>query len=499
MKVGRSSGILMHPSSLPGGKGIGTIGAPSREFIDFLSEAGQSFWQVLPLGPTGYGDSPYQCFSSLAGNPYLIDLIDLQSRGWLDMNSVQDLPGTSERVEFGSLIPWKMHCLRQAWEGFRRMSGPDEKQSFERFRRSEMDWLDDYTLFMSLKSRFELRPWYDWPDGYRLREPGAILSARLSEQDEMSFHAFLQFAFFLQWESIRQYAREKGVRLIGDIPLYVARDSADAWANPEVFLFDASMMPTEVAGVPPDYFSATGQLWGNPVFNWPYLEHTGFAWWVKRIRHNLKLADLIRIDHFRGLDEYWAVPYGEPTAVNGQWKPAAGRAMLEAVRAELGEVPLIAEDLGDISPEVYARRDDFGLPGMVVMQFAFDGNRSNVHIPYMHRPNSIVYTGTHDNDTLKGWLYGRSLDTHKHLRDYFGAGSDVLLEPILRATLASTAQLCIIPMQDWLGLDNVARMNTPGTLDGNWNWRCRPGVLDESLAERIRRLTEVYGRHRPIG
>jgi 4-alpha-glucanotransferase len=420
--------------------------------------------------------------------------MDLQTRGWLDLSSVKDLSGDPERVEFGSLIPWKMQCLRQAWDGFRRKASREEHQSFERFRRSEMDWLDDYTLFMSLKARFNLQPWYEWPEEFRLREPGAILNARLSEQEEMIFQSFLQYIFFDQWGRTREYAHSKGIRLIGDIPLYVSRDSVDAWASPEVFLFDEQMMPTEVAGVPPDYFSETGQLWGNPVYNWEYLEKNRFSWWVERIRNNLKLADLIRIDHFRGLDEYWAVPYGEATAVKGQWKPAAGRAMLEAVRAELGEVPLIAEDLGDISPEVYALRDDFGLPGMVVMQFAFDGNRANVHIPYLHRPNSIVYTGTHDNDTLKGWLEGMSGDTARHLKEYFAVEANSLMDHLLRAALASTSQLCIVPMQDWLGLDNAARMNTPGTLGGNWSWRCLPEVLDASLAERIRRLTEVYGR-----
>ncbi|HRY98204.1 MAG TPA: 4-alpha-glucanotransferase [Bacteroidales bacterium] len=492
--TGRSAGILMHPSSLPGNEGIGTLGEPSRNFLRFLKESGQRFWQVLPLGPTGYGDSPYQCFSSAAGNPYLIDLSELASAGWLDPALLHGAPGEGHKVDFGQLIPWKMERLRKAWAGFKASAGATDREALESFIYTESSWLHDFSLFMALKLKFDQRPWYEWPEQLRLRDPEALRSAQASLQEEVDFHAFLQYVFFRQWEALREKAQESGIRIIGDIPLYVARDSADAWAGPEVFLFDEAMHPTQVAGVPPDYFSATGQLWGNPVFDWDYLEHSGYAWWIERIRRNLRMADLIRIDHFRGLEAYWAVPFGEETAVNGQWLPARGRKMLEAVREALGTVPLIAEDLGDISEEVYALRDDFELPGMVVMQFAFDGNRRNIHLPYLHRRNSLAYTGTHDNDTLNGWLASLAPETMHWLKDYFGCAEHSLGNAVLRAALASVAELCIVPFQDWLGLDSSSRMNAPGTLGGNWTWRCSEAQLGNDLTKRIQELTEIYGR-----
>lgn len=496
----RSSGVLLHPTSLPGPYGIGELGLGARHFVDWLAQAGQHYWQVLPLGPTGYGDSPYQAFSAFAGNPYLIDLTTLRTEGLLhagDFDAVPEFSAT--RVDFGQQYVWRMQMLRRAYAHFLAGSAPELRGAFEAFRAEEAEWLDDYALFLALKDAHGGLPWNAWEPGTRDRDPAVLEEARAQLAADIDRVKFIQFLFFRQWRALREYARERGVQIIGDIPIFVAMDSSDAWAGRELFYFDEQGQPTAVAGVPPDYFSETGQLWGNPLYRWDVMEQRGFAWWIKRFQGSLKLYDLIRIDHFRGFAAYWEIPYPAETAIHGRWVPAPGHAMLAAVQAALGEMPIIAEDLGVITPDVEALRDDFELPGMAVLQFAFGGGDFSVNdfLPHNLRENQVVYTGTHDNDTSRGWWQHADESERHNFRLYTSSdpSEEGFAWQLTQMAFESRANLAVVPLQDLLNLGSEDRMNLPGTSGPqNWTWRYPAAALRPDLALRVRALTERTGR-----
>ncbi|MBB5233051.1 4-alpha-glucanotransferase [Deinococcus budaensis] len=500
MTIQRSSGVLLHPTSLPGSHGIGELGAHARAFVDWLAQAGQTYWQVMPLGPTGYGDSPYQAFSAFAGNPYLIDLGALRGEGLLTGADFADLPAFgAERVDFGVQYVWRTQMLGRAHAHFAAGQGAHLRAGFGAFEAAEADWLDDYALFMALKDEHGGLPWNAWAPELRDREAGALAAARERLASETERVRFIQFLFFRQWTALREYARARGVQVIGDIPIFVALDSSDAWANREQFLFDDQGQPTVVAGVPPDYFSETGQLWGNPLYRWDVMAQDGFAWWVERFRGSLKLYDLIRLDHFRGLAASWEIPFPAETAIRGEWVPAPGHAMLEAVQRALGSVPIIAEDLGVITPDVEALRDDFALPGMAVLQFAFGGGDFSVNdfLPHNLRENQVVYTGTHDNDTSRGWWNAASEQERHNFRTYTHSdpSEETFAWQLTEMAFRTRARLAVVPLQDLLNLGTGSRMNLPGTTGPhNWTWRYQEGDLTPELAERLRALTAETGR-----
>lgn len=500
MTLKRSSGVLLHPTSLPGPYGIGELGAQARHFVDWLAQAGQKYWQVMPLGPTGYGDSPYQAFSAFAGNPYLIDLTTLKDEGLLYEADFAAMPEFNPaKVDFGVQYVWRNQMLDRAYAHFSFDGHAPLKADFETFKTAESDWLDDYALFMSLKAAFGGLPWNAWDAGARDRDPSTLAAAQERLAGTIDRVKFVQFLFFRQWTAIRQYARERGVEVIGDIPIFVAMDSSDAWAGRDQFFFDDQGQPTVVAGVPPDYFSETGQLWGNPLYNWQVMQADGFKWWIKRFQGSLKLYDLIRIDHFRGFAGYWEIPFPAETAIHGQWVPALGQEMFAAVRSALGVLPIIAEDLGVITPDVEKLRDDFGFPGMAVLQFAFGGGDFSVNafLPENLKINQVVYTGTHDNDTTRGWWLNASEGERHNFRTY--SHSDPTEESfagrLTRMAFESHPELAVVPLQDVLNLGSEARMNLPGSLgDHNWTWRYNPALLLPSLADSLRTLTEQTGR-----
>jgi 4-alpha-glucanotransferase len=491
----RGSGILLHPTSLPGRYGIGTLGREAMDFIDFLANAKQKYWQILPLGPTGYADSPYQCFSSFAGNPLLINLELLvqekllKSSDLLPMRSFDDGP-----VDFGKLILVKYPVLKKAAVNFNANATDEERQAFHVFVKENNGWLDDYALFMALKASMGQKPWSQWEKPLKQRIEKELEKYRVSLHDEIVFHQFMQFLFFRQWTCVKEYARQRHVSIIGDIPLYVAMDSADAWSRPELFEFDDAKNPVAVGGVPPDYFSETGQLWGNPLFRWDVHKKAGYAWWINRIRWNLLLYDVVRIDHFRGFAGYWSVPYGEKTAINGKWISGPGKDLFQAIADALGDIPIIAEDLGVITDDVEDLRDSFGLPGMKILQFAFDSSEENDYIPHNFTRNCIVYTGTHDNDTLAGWFAKAKKEDRQYVLDYLNSDGKNITNDFIRLAFASVAYTAVIPMQDLLGLGKEARMNLPGTTQGNWQWRMKPGLATEALAGELGRLTKLYAR-----
>jgi 4-alpha-glucanotransferase len=495
MKPERSSGILLHPTSLPGKYGIGTLGKEALHFIDFLAKSKQKLWQILPLGPTGFADSPYQCFSSAAGNPLLIDLEILVKEKLLDKKDLECLaPFDEGPVDFGKVIDCKYPLLKKALDAFKMNAGMEHHKDFQDFIESNKKWLEDYALFMSLKEHFNQKPWYQWEKPLKMRKETALNPFRTTLSDRIEFHKFIQYLFFRQWITVKDYAHQKNIRIIGDIPLYVALDSVDAWANTELFQFDAEKNPIAVGGVPPDYFSATGQLWGNPLFQWDVLKKDNYKWWIDRIKSNLVLYDIIRIDHFRGFAAYWAVPYGEKTAINGKWIPCPGKDLFEQIRKEFGEIPIIAEDLGVITPDVEELRDSFGLPGMKILQFAFDSGEANDYIPYNFIKNCIAYTGTHDNDTVKGWFEKAKPADRKYVLDYMDSSPETISEDFVRMAWASVANTAIVPMQDLLNLGNEARMNLPGTTVNNWKWRAKSDDFSADLANRLAHLTTLYGR-----
>ncbi len=491
----RSSGILLHPSSLPGKYGIGTLGKEAKKFIDFLVKSKQKYWQILPLGPTGYADSPYQCFSSLAGNPLLIDLEILETEGLLDKKDLESAREATEgSVDYGKVINAKIPLLKKASDTFHKNTHKQEKLDYFHFLDSNSSWLADYSLFMALKVHFGMKPWYEWEKTIKMKQEKAILPYIKLLFDSIEFQKFIQYIFFRQWSVIRDYAHQHGIRIIGDIPLYVALDSVDAWANPDMFQFDKNKNPVAVGGVPPDYFSATGQLWGNPLYNWEHLAKDGYRWWINRIKANLALYDIIRIDHFRGLAAYWAVPYGEKTAVKGEWIHCPGKELLKTISQEISELPIIAEDLGVITADVTDLRDSFKLPGMKILQFAFDSDEPNDFIPYNFTPNYVVYTGTHDNETITGWFSNAKEKDRKHVLDYLNTDGKEIHWDFIRLAWASVARIAVVPAQDLLGLGNEGRLNFPGTTQNNWKWRIKAGQLTDEIAARLKHLTVLYGR-----
>ena len=482
----RRAGILLHPSSLPGPLGNGDLGEQAYRFLDFLSHSALSVWQTLPLGPTHQDGSPYQCLSVHAGNPLFIDLGWLRDRGWLHELPVVHTPAEARAA--------RRAALRRAYVGFCASASDAQRAELQAFAQVEADWLDDYALYMALRAEQGERGWMDWPEALRDREPRAMEQARGRLARELEQQRFEQFVFFHQWQALRASANGRGIVLFGDLPIFAAHDSADVWAHREYFSVDRQGALETVAGVPPDYFSATGQLWGNPLYRWEALEADGFRWWIQRMRTQLRLFDLVRIDHFRGLQAYWEVSASEPTAEHGHWVQAPGEALLEALYRAFDSLPIVAEDLGTITPEVDALRRRFGIPGMKVLQFAFEGGAENPYLPHNHSRDYVVYTGTHDNDTTLGWFSGLGETQQDRVLDYLGRPADPMPWPVIRAALASVAVLAIAPMQDVLGLGSEQRMNTPGTTSGNWTWRYEVGQVTEALSHRLRHLNGLYGR-----
>ena len=511
----RESGILMPVSSLPGPYGIGCFGAEALKFVDFLAAAGQHIWQLLPLSPTGYGDSPYQSCSAFAGNPYFIDLDALKADGLLTAAQLKAEPwGTDPlSVDYGTLYTSRYKVLRAAYAAWReKYAGrfgcahyyPDDYYAFTLTNES---WLNDYALYMALKTANGMKSWAEWPREYRLRDAGALAEFAAGQEEEIGFWKFLQYEFTVQWKKVKDYANEKGIKILGDIPIYVSADSVDAWVGGELFELDAQGGFARVAGCPPDYFSADGQLWGNPLYNWPYHKQTGYAWWVRRVRHALGIYDLLRIDHFRGFDTYWAIPADSLTARTGKWENGPGMDLFRALEAALGKLPIIAEDLGDLVPSVRKLLADSTFPGMKVLQFAFGGG-DNEYLPHNHVKNSVVYPGTHDNTTLTDWWVNAAPAKEKanaaaylHLtpckptaKEVAAVRTDAARIALLRAALGSVADRAIIPMADWLGLGAEAHLNTPGKLGGNWAWRAAEGFDTALLAGRIEAECAVYCR-----
>jgi 4-alpha-glucanotransferase len=490
----RSSGVLLHPTSLPGPYGIGDLGPAAYAWIDLLAPAKQKWWQILPLGPTGFGDSPYQSFSAFAGNPLLISPELLRDEGLVDAAELVSVHFPPERVDYKAAIVFKSRLLARAWESFQRGRAAQLRQPFEEFQRRQANWLSDYALFMALTEAHAGKSWQEWPRELRTREPAAMARARKDHAGAVSQHQFRQFLFFEQWGRLRSYAREKKIGIVGDIPIFVAAESADVWAHPHLFQLDKECRPTVVAGVPPDYFSATGQLWGNPLYNWDAMEKHGFAWWLARFRALFELVDVVRLDHFRGFEAYWEVPAGRPNAIVGRWVKAPGDKLFTALLRDQGKLPIIAEDLGVITPEVEALRLKYGLPGMRVLQFAFGDKPTNPYLPHNFDANTVVYTGTHDNDTSRGWYASIGERERDHLRRYLARdGSDVAWD-LIRAAWASVADYAMVPAQDLLNLASEARMNTPGRQADNWSWRLQPGQVHPGVLDRLTDLTELYGR-----
>ena len=493
MKFNRSAGILLHPTSLTGPYGIGDLGPTAFEWLDWLAESGCKLWQVLPLGPTSYGDSPYQCFSAFAGNPYMISPDILLEQGLLKQEDLADMPAwDDQRVDFGRLYLWKPALLERAFQHFSSATGP-VKAEFDSFCAENAGWLDDYALFMAIKETYDGGAWDLWPKALRLRETTAIQEARRTLAGLVVRFSFYQFLFFRQWKNVLEYAHEKGVQIIGDIPIFVAFDSSDVWAHPDLFYLDKDGNPTVVAGVPPDYFSPTGQLWGNPLYKWEVHKASGYAWWLERIRATLKLVDILRIDHFRGFAGYWEIPAGNPTAEIGCWVPGPAADFFNAVQANLGSLPILAEDLGVITPDVVALREQFDLPGMKILQFAFSGP-DNPFLPHSYPKNCAVYTGTHDNDTTRGW-YERAPETEKDFaRRYLQIDGSQIAWDLIQHAWNSVAVFSLAPLQDFLELGTAARMNYPSKLGGNWEWRMNGEALSDGLQKRIKEMNWLYQR-----
>jgi 4-alpha-glucanotransferase len=498
MRFPRSSGILLHPTSLASRYGIGDLGAEARRFVDFLASAGQKLWQVLPLGPTGFGDSPYQCFSASAGNPLLISLERLVEQGYLDASALAGAPEFREnQIDFERLVPWKTAVLQSA---------VPPGSGFEAFCEANQHWLDDFALFVALKAQHDGVAWTEWEPAARDRDPQVLAKWRQQLAAPIAEQKFLQFLFYEQWSELREYARARGVRIMGDLPIYVSHDSADVWTNRRYFHLDAQGNSTVVSGVPPDYFSQTGQLWGNPIYRWDAMAKDGYRWWLDRFRATFGVVDMIRLDHFRGFEAYWEVPATESTAVNGKWVKGPGAALFHVARAELGELPFVAENLGVITAEVEAIREEFGFPGMAVLQFAFGTDvQAPTFRPHNFPHEVVAYTGTHDNDTTVGWWSSKgSGDSTRSDKDvsqerdfamrYLNTDGQEINWTFIRALEASVADTVLIPMQDVLGLGTAARMNQPATTHGNWRWRYGAEDLKPELAQRLRELAELYDR-----
>ena len=512
MNFPRASGILLHPTSLPGPFGIGDLGPAAYVFADFLIKSGQSLWQMLPLGPTGYGDSPYACYSAFAGSTLLVSPDQLVAEGLLSTSDLPaEVPMSAQRVNFAPVHQVKDDLLRKAYQNYKEISDPGDlgdaslRPAFDGFTQRSAGWLDDYALFRALKDAHNGVAWNEWEPALRSRQPAALERAREQLHEEIEAQKFYQFLFSRQWFALKAYCNEKGIKLVGDIPIFVAHDSADVWTNPDQFKLNQNGSPIVVAGVPPDYFSATGQLWGNPLYNWDQMRADGFKWWIERVYATLQTVDIVRIDHFRGFAACWEIPGGDKTAERGRWVEAPGRELFTAIRRALGELPIIAEDLGVITPDVEALRDDFGFPGMRILQFAFSSDSKNHDLPHNYHRNVVVYTGTHDNDTTVGWFSSvagegstRTADQvegeRKFCMRYLNSDGREIHWDFIRAVLASVANTAVVPLQDLLGLGAEARMNLPNSTEGNWAWRFEPDALTDELAQRLKELTELYGR-----
>lgn len=486
----RRSGVLLHPTSLPGPHGSGDLGPHARYFVDWLHSAAQGWWQTLPLSPTGPGNSPYMGASALAGNPQLIALEPLAELGWLRL---PDAPPPSPRVDFDTVSPWRMAALRAAWAGFAEHAGAAQRSAWQSWCESAGPWLDDYALFMALDAAHAGAPWPTWSAGLARRDARALRAARRQHASEIDFWRFVQWQFDQQWQSLRLYAGARGVALMGDLPIYVAHHSADCWAHAHLFELDAQGWPLAVAGVPPDYFSPTGQHWGNPLYAWAAMARENYAWWVQRLRRALALYDAVRVDHFRGFADYWAIPADAPDASAGAWRSGPGRAPFDALRTQLGALPLVAEDLGIVTDAVHQLRRELGLPGMRVLQFAFGEQPNHPFLPHQHSPDSVVYTGTHDNDTTRGWWASTSATVRDHARRYLGCNDDEIGWALIRVAAFSVANTAVIPFQDVLGLDAAHRMNTPGQL-GCWSWRFNWNWVGPQPAQRLAEITHLAGR-----
>jgi 4-alpha-glucanotransferase len=503
----RASGILLHITSLPGKSGIGDLGPEAYRFADFLRDSGQHYWQMLPVGPTGFGNVPYQCSSVFAGNPLLIGLEPLVEDGLLEIDDLRDIrifPESS--VDFAAASGYKIPLIEKACREFDRLATGSQKSEFEQFCMTNSVWLDDFAVFMALKEAHNLAAWNTWEEPVRLHQPDSLNIVRSRLAVRIRYHKYQQYFFDKQWHTLKKYCNSNGISLIGDIPIFTALDSADVWAHPGMFYLDDRGMPTVVAGVPPDYFSKTGQLWGNPLYRWDVMKEDGYRWWLDRIRYNIRLFDLVRIDHFRGFARYWEIPRIDKTAERGCWQPGPGAGLFEKLEQGIGKLPVIAEDLGVITPDVEALRDRFGFPGMRVLLFAFSGDaKKNLHLPYLHRTNCVVYTGTHDNTTVKGWFHGEDTgattqtdaerqDETRRALAYLGTDGSRINWDFIRLAMTSVADTAIIPLQDILGLGNEARMNTPGTTHGNWQWRFPVNMLTDEIKERLKNITEISGR-----
>lgn len=495
MRFPRGSGILLHPTSLPGPHGSGDFGPDAHRFVDWLADAGQTLWQILPLGGIGPGNSPYMSSSAFAGNVLMIDLSELRDRGWLDETDLAPVPALDDaRVDFSVVVPYRMHRLARAASRFAENARTDDLSAFEAFCDAHASWLDDYALFMSLAEHFEWRDWSDWDAGLARREPSALRDARQQHASRIAFWRFCQWSFFRQWARLKEHARSRGVRIVGDAPIFIAYQSAEVWARPELFELDENGKPSVVAGVPPDIFSATGQRWGNPLYRWSAHAAEGYAWWVERMRRTLDLVDIVRIDHFRGFAAYWEIPADEPTAEHGHWVPGPGPALFDAIARELGDIPIIAEDLGYITPDVDALRKQFQLPGMRILQFAFDSGSGNHFLPHNHESDTVVYTGTHDNDTTIGWWDKATAHEREHAGRYLLTDGREIHWDLIRAACASVADMAIHPMQDVLGLGGEHRMNFPGKSEGYWEWRFGWAQVTPAQSRRLNEMCRLFRR-----
>lgn len=502
MRLNRSAGILLHPTSFPGPYGIGGLGKSAYDFLDFLKKSGQCLWQILPLGPTSFGDSPYQSFSTFAGNHLLIDPDALIEQGLLEQEDIEKTDFDPLKVDYGQVTPYKNLLFKKAFTRF--ISQKKPLPDFVKFCRENRVWLDDYALFMALREYFiqerkdmdsALQMWPAWPADLAQRKKTELAFWKNELQESITFQKFMQYIFFEQWNKLKSYANKLGISIIGDLPIFVSMDSADVWAHPELFDLDEDGYPSRVAGVPPDYFSETGQLWGNPLYNWKRHKETGYEWWIERIRHTLKMTDILRIDHFRGLDEYWAIPAGEQTAINGKWLKGPGRSLLDAVRKKLGDLPFIAEDLGIITHRVEALRNKLELPGMKVLQFAFESGPDGGYLPHNYdSPNAVVYTGTHDNNTSWGWYHSASAEQQDFFRRYLNVTGEDVSWDMIRLAYSSIAAYAIVPLQDAMGLGSDFRMNTPGSAIGNWKFRYTEEMLTDTVAYGLNYLAKLYNR-----
>ena len=487
----RESGILMHITSLPGAYGVGTMGESAYRFVDFLKKAGQRCWQLLPLNPTGYGDSPYQSCSTFAGNHYLIDLEQLINRGLMTREDLEGLcwGDREDRVDFGLQYQNRLHVLRKAYTRF------TDRAALDAFVCKNSSWLPDFALYMALKDRFGGKPWYEWDAPLKCRDDSALQRARQELDCEIAFYGFVQYLFSLQWTALRNYAKENGIRIIGDVPIYVPMDSVEVWCDPKLFALDDGLRPTAVAGCPPDAFSEDGQLWGNPLYRWEEMAKDGYGWWIRRLAAAGERFDVVRLDHFRGLESYWSVPYGDTTARNGCWIKGPGMDFINAVKKGLPDLQLIAEDLGFLTQEVLDLRDNSGFPGMKVLEFAFDSREPSEYLPHTYIQNTVCYTGTHDNMTMRQWFETAPAEAVAYAIDYMRlTEQEGYVTGTIRTAMSSVSDLCIIPLQDWLDLGSEARMNTPGTTGNNWVWRVSPTGCTDDLAEKIYQMTAIYGR-----